>query len=212
MGKRVAYENLIIDLYIFEKMKRFSANMSTAKIIYLYEDELYKQNMIGAHYKMIRYQWGPYNNSIGTNLKNLSANGFLDSKEKYFKKADKDVLIYFKNQKTHRFLKSIQEIIEEYSILFNLLDDIINEYGDLNAEELKEYIYSIEHTGQKSKRIIDYPMFKTILDPDSLKRSKLNFWLDEEWHDTIEILLNPDLHAELENGIKNAQSGMFSPL
>lgn len=212
MGKRVAYENLIIDLYIFDKLKRPSANMSTAKIIYLYEDQLFKENMIGAHYKMIRYRWGPYNNSIGTHLKNLAANGFLNSKEKYYDKAEKDVLIYFKNKKTRDFLKNIDELIEDYNSIFNILDDIIEEYGDLNAEELKEFIYSLENTGQKNQRIIDYQMLRTILDPGSLRWTKLNFWLDEEWYDTIEILLNPDLRIELEIGIKNAQFGKFSQL
>lgn len=212
MERRVAYENLIIDLYIFDKLKRPSANMSTAKLIYLFEDELYKQEMIGAHYKMIRMKWGPYNNSIGTHLKNLAANGFLDSKENYYEKADKDVLIYFKNRNTQDLLKNIYELIENYSVIFNCLDDIISEYGDLNAEELKEHVYSIEKTGQKNQRIIDYPMYKTILNPDSLRRPKFNFWLGEVWYDTIEILINPDLHAELEDGIKNAQSSNFIPL
>ena len=212
MGRRVAYENLIIDLYIFDKLKRPSANMSTAKLIYLFEDELYNQEMIGAYYRMIRMKWGPYNNSIGTHLKNLAINGFLDSKENYYDKADKDVLIYFKNNNTRDLLKNICELIENNSVIFDTLGDIIREYGDLNAEELKEYVYSLEYTGQKNQRIIDYPMYKTILNPNSLRRSKFNFWLDEEWYDTVEILLNPDIHAELEAGIKNAQSSNFIPL
>ncbi|MFX1238691.1 MAG: hypothetical protein ACFE8P_13365, partial [Promethearchaeota archaeon] len=138
MGKRVNYEDLIIDLYLFNKLEREGANMSTAKYLFLLEKNLYDKKIIGPHYKMIKHKMGPYNLKIATNIKNLSLNGYLDSRAQYYDKVSKDVNIYSKNQNTVKFLKSIDDLIQEYSPIFNCLDEIIEEFGSLNAEELKD--------------------------------------------------------------------------
>ena len=212
MAKRVNYEDLIIDLYIFNMMDRQSANMSTAKLLYIFEDRLYKKNMIGAHYQMIRHKWGPYNNKIGTNLKNLALNGYLYYKENFFDKADRDVKIFVKNIKTRKFLKSIDDLIQEYSKIFEILDDVISEFGDMNADNLKDYIYSLERTGLLKKRIVDYKMYTIILDPDKLPYPKVNFYLNDDWYDTVEVLLNVDVLNKLQTAITNVQHGKFTLL
>jgi len=212
MEKRVNYEDLIIDLYIFNKLERKSANMSTAKLLFLFEEELYNKNMIGAHYKMKRHTWGPYNQKIGTNLKNLALNGYLKYIENYYDKAEKDVKIYRKNKITTKFLKSIDELIQEYSVIFTVLDDIIYEYGDLKAEELKDHLYSLESVGVAYKRIEAYKLYSIILDPDSLRNPKVNFYLDEDWYDTIEIMINPDMFHKIREAIVSTQYGKFKQL
>ena len=210
--KRVNYEDLIINLYIFNRLDRPSANMSTAKLLYLFEEKLFNMNMIGAHYQMKRHKWGPYNTKIGTNLKNLALNEYIDFYEKFYDKADKDVKIYFKNSKTSKFLNSIDDLLQEYSRIFNTLDHIIEEFGKLNAEELRDYLYSLEKTGIAHKRVIDYKLHSIILDPDVLWNPKVNFYLDDDWYDTVEIMLNPDMYHKIKKAIVSAQNGTFKLL
>ncbi len=212
MVRRIDYEDLIIDLFIFEHLERQSANMSTGKLIFLFEDLLYKKNMVGAHYKMYRYKMGPYNNSISTHLKNLAYNGFLYYRDNYYEKAGKDVKIYQGNPNTKKFLKDIDELIEENSKVFNILIDVLNDFGKMNADELKFFIYSLKETGRSGIPIEKYHIFETILNPDSLIKPIFNFKLDEDWYDTIDIMLNPRVQARLIEGIKNVQSGNLKPL
>lgn len=209
MNPRIKYENLIIIIYSFNRMKNGGANMKTAKLLYLFEDKLYKKNMIGSHYVMKKYQMGPYNNTIGTNLKNLAKNGYLTIKPRYFEKIDENVNVYFENLYTNRFIKKIDDLIQDYSEIFNYLDKIIDEFGNFRADELKKYIYSLDHTGWKNQRIMDYKKFETIMNPNYLRDPLLNFTLEEDWYDTVELLLNPTLLFGYQKGIRDAQLGNF---
>lgn len=209
MDKRVQYENLILDLYLFWRLERSGGNMSTAKLLYLFESRLYEKNMIGGHYKMKRYPMGPYNPTIGNHLKNLAKNGYLDFFETYFKKIEDFAYIIKVNKNTSRFLKNIDELIQENKIIFNEFDKIIYEFGALNGQELKDYIYSLERTGIQNKKIKDYKLYSIILDPFRLKNPKFKFELNDDWYDTIEVQLNPDLSFYLNKSMKELQQGKF---
>ncbi|GAG05091.1 unnamed protein product, partial [marine sediment metagenome] len=55
MTQRIDYENYIFILYLFNRLKVEGGRMRTAKLLYLLEDDLYKNNMIGPTYVMKRY-------------------------------------------------------------------------------------------------------------------------------------------------------------
>ena len=44
----------------------------------------------------------------------------------------------------------------------------------------------------------------------TIRRPKLNFTLDLDWYDTIEVLLNPDIYYGIQKGIRDAQHGNFT--
>ncbi len=207
MARRVNYEDLIIDLYIFNNLDRSAANMTTAKLIYLLEDNLFDKKIIGPHYVMFKLPMGPYNKKIATNIKNLSINGYLNYKDHYYEKIGEYVNTYRKNEITDKFLKSIEDLIEEYSKIFNILDDIIIEFGSLNSDQLKKLIYSLSKTGMEKKKIGEYEMYSQIINPLGIKNPKISFILDEDWYDTIEMLLNPELSIGIQKSVKSAQIG-----
>ncbi len=210
MSQRIDYENLIFILYLFNRLKVGGGRMRTAKLLYLLEDDLYKNKLIGPTYIMRRYQMGPYNPKIATDLRSLADYGFLNVKEKYYEKIDDLADIYTYNRKTAKFLKSIENLIEENTEIFDKLDTIVDIYSRKSGEELKDLIYSLEITGAKQKRIYDYSEREVILDPKKISNPIKQLELDEDWYDTIEILLNPELYYGLQRGIRDAQQGNFS--
>ncbi len=112
LAKKIDYEDLIIDLYLFWRLERKGGRVTTAKLIYLLEDELFDKNMIGPRYKMFKHDMGPYNLNIGKHLTDLSRSGFLSYNVHYFEKRKKDVKTYYSNKKTEQFIENIDELIQ----------------------------------------------------------------------------------------------------
>jgi hypothetical protein len=206
------YENLITILYIFDRINRNSGNMSTAKLIYLAEEELFRKKMIGPRYKLYKYQMGPYNKTIGTQLKNLALNNYLGFFKDYYEKTKQDEKIYYANNNTSYIIKELDDLIQEYSKIFDVLDEIIEEFGDMNSEELMNFVYSLKKAGIKKKPIKKYNNYNLILDPTRIQNPLVNFKLEKDWYETVEILLNPDLYRLFFNGIKTLKHCEFKPL
>ena len=210
MTHPINYENLIVILYLFNRTKLEGGRMKTAKLLYLFEDDLYNNKMIGSTYIMKRYQMGPYNRNIADDLDNLAKNGFLKTREIYYDVIDNFANIYYRNYHTQKFLKSIEELFEENSKIFDKLDIIADIYGRRSGEQLKKRIYSLPKTGSKNQRITQYNPQETIINPKKVTNPDTIFQLDEDWYDTIEVLLNPEIYYGIQRGIKDAQQGKFS--
>lgn len=210
MAQRIDYENYIFILYLFNRLKVGGGRMRTAKLLYLLEDDLYRNRMIGPRYIMRRYQMGPYNPQIAADLKNLGDSNFLKVEPIYIDKIDDFADLYTVNRNTTKFLKSIEELLEINTEIFGKLDTIVDIFAKKNSDELKDIIYSLKSTGRKHSRVYDYREREIILDPIKVSNPKICFHLDEDWYDTVEILLNPDLYYGLQKGIKDAQQGRFT--
>ena len=210
MAQRIEYENFITILYLFNRLKQQGGRMRTAKLLYLFEDELYQAKMVGTTYIMKRFQMGPYNTQIASDLKNLADGNYLKTEGLYYEKILDFVDLYSPNKKTKRFLKSIQDLIQEHSEIFDKLDLIVDIYSSKSGEELKDHLYSLQKTGSKQKRIVEYYEQEVILNPKKVINPKRIFHLSEDWYDTVEILLNPDLYYGLQQGIKDAREGRFT--
>lgn len=210
MNQDIDYKNLIFILYLFNRLKLAGGRMRTAKLFYLFEDDLFKNRIIGPTYIMKRYQMGPYNPKIAADLRILADSKFLNVKEVYYAKIDDLADIYSYNHQTTKFLKSIEELIQENSEIFEKFDTIIDIFAKKSGEELKNLIYSLNNTGSKNQKITDYRNKAIIIDPNKTTNPIKKFELNEDWYDTIEVLLNPDIYYGIQNGIRDAQQGNFT--
>ena len=208
MANRINYENLILDLYMFNRIQN-RGNTFAIKLLYLFEEKLLQNNMVGSRYRMHRGQYGPYNEEIRIDLENLSKKSFLKLDMIYSEKYDHMYNLYLKNSNTNFFLREIEDLIQENSKIFKIFDEIINEFGNYNGKQLKDYVYSLDKTGIKNKKMKNYRMNELILDPLILENPISKFELDEDWYDTIEVLLDPVLYNEHLNAIKDVREGNF---
>jgi len=53
----------------------------------------------------------------------------------------------------------------------------------------------------------NYRLNELVLDPLYLREPNFKFELDEDWYDTVEILLDPVLYQEHLNAIKDVREG-----
>lgn len=202
MVRRVHYEDLILDLYVLHHLdKGGGGRKKVAKLLFILEEDLYHQKVVGPNYIMKRYPEGPYANRVKTNLENLTKNGYLKHTNRYYQ-----------NSLTSKFIKEIDDLIQENSIIFTQLDKIIDDFGNESGDKIAEFIYSLPQIGMKRKSFFDYREFEAIIDPRHIYNPKFRFFLDDAWYDTIEILLNPKMFQKLQNAIKDCQVGNFTLL
>ncbi|MBN1216571.1 MAG: hypothetical protein JXA99_14170 [Candidatus Lokiarchaeota archaeon] len=198
---RVNYEDLILDLYLLNKLEKGGGRKRVAKFIFLLEEDMLLKKSIGPHYNMIKCQMGPYNQKFQRNLDNLAENTYI----KYSNR-------YYKNETTGVFLKQIDDLIQENSNLFNIFDNIIDEFQGFNGDDLAKYIYDLPHIGIKRQSFYEYEEFESIIDPRNISNPKYKFELDEDWYDTVEILLNPKILQNIQKGIKDCITANFVQL
>lgn len=199
MARRVHYEDLIIDLYIYNRLDKGAGRKKTAKLIFLAQEYFWDNVMVGPQYVMKKFPMGPYDNRIKTNLDNLARNGYLKLSNRYYA-----------NQFTTKIIKDIDDLIQENSILFNKLDDIVSEYGSLNGDKIADYIYNLDEIGMKNQAFYEYFDYESIIDPRKTKNPRYIFKLDDEWYDTIELLLDPDYLFRIEKGLNDCKLGNFN--
>ena len=87
---------------------------------------------------------------------------------------------------------------------------IIDIYAKLSGEKLKNIIYSLNKTGWKFQKILDYSNKAIILDPYKIINPIKKFELTEDWYDTIEVLLDPNIYYGIQKGIRDARQGNFT--
>ncbi|MFW9896330.1 MAG: hypothetical protein ACFFD7_11040 [Candidatus Thorarchaeota archaeon] len=202
MAKRAHYEDLIIDLYLFNRLDSGGGRKKAAKLIFLLEEDLYQQKVVGPHYIMKRYPEGPYDKRVKTNLENLTKNGYLKHTNRYYQ-----------NSVTSKFIKEIDDLIQENSIIFNKLDKIVDNFGGESGTEIAEFIYSLPQIGTKRKPFFEYrEYYEPIIDSREIDNPKFRFFLDDAWYDSVEILLNPKILSKLKNAINDCQVGNFTLL
>lgn len=197
--KRVNYEDLVLDLYTLKNLNTGGGRKKIAKILFLLEEELLQNNSVGPRYVMQKYPMGPYSDAIRRQLENLSFNGYIKHSNRYWSTSTTIGILY-----------EIEDLFQEFNWLFNTLDDIIENFGDMNGDDIAEYIYSLSSIGFAHKPFDFYKDYEEIINPKKIKEPKQKFLLDDDWYDTLDILLNPKKFLGIKKSLKDCKEGNFT--
>jgi hypothetical protein len=201
-------EDLIVDVYLFKKIE-YRGNMYVAKLLYLIEEELYKNDLIGPSYKMYKFPFGPYNTEIPKDLISISKLNLLGLekiKDNKYGSEDKEFNVYYPIGETNKFLKEIDELISEHSYLFDIIDIYTSRFKNINGEEIRDFIYGLENTGPLNQKMEQYTNNYVLINPYDVRRPEKIFKIDEDWEDTIDIILNPKLQKQLEDALDDVRN------
>ena len=109
-----------------------------------------------------------------------------------------------------KLLENCNEIIEKNKDFLKVIDEIIEEYGHLNPDALKEKVYQMNIFIPKDRKVMkieQIPPKKLILYPLPQKRTKIEFGINEEWIDTLEVLLDEEAIDLLVQAQRDAKGG-----
>ncbi len=195
---KVNYENLVLDLYILGNLKTGGERKKIAKIFFLLEEELLQNNSVGPLYVMKKYPMGPYSDAIRRQLENLSFNSYIKHSNRYWSTSTTKGILY-----------EIEDLFQEFNWLFNTLDDIIENFGEMNGDDIAKHIYSLSSIGFAKKPFDLYKDYEVIINPKKIKTPRQKFLLDEDWYDTLDILLNSKKFIGIKKSLKDCKEGNF---
>jgi uncharacterized protein YwgA len=180
-------------LYLIHKAKTkgFLGITKIQKLCFLAEFSQANKGFKGFDFTFFRWYHGPMSKEIYQSLETFENEGVIHKKDGDFSLDERGAKI----------LKVFTPIFEEKSNILKEVDKVVEEFGEMNASSLKEYIYNTFMAGEKFLR--DAELGTDLIMPFSEQAEM--FTLSEEWLETLDIYLDKDLYEGLTQSLKIAQ-------
>lgn len=202
MSERAIFDrirNIVLLMYLIRKTNEkfvMEDNLKVQKLVFLSQKKLTAKKMNGFAYLFLRWLKGPFSGDLNNDI-------VLLRQMKLLRWGDDKIEL---TEEGKHILESLYEIMENNKGFSDIIDNIIEEYGSLSPEEMKEKVYQMKifvPNDRKVMRIEEIPPKKLILFGLSRKNTKIEFNINEEWLDTLEVLLDDEAIQFLER-LKNS--------
>lgn len=191
--------NIVLLMYLVRKTNEkfvMEDNLKVQKLVFLSQKELTAKKMNGFAYLFLRWLKGPFSGDLNNDI-------VLLKQMKLLRWGDDRIEL---TEEGEHILESLHEIVENNKRFSDIIDDIIEEYGSLSPDEMKEKVYQMEILVPKDRKVMkieEIPPKKLILFGLSKKNTEIEFNINEEWLDTLEVLFDDEAIQFLER-LKNS--------
>ncbi len=191
-------KNIVLLMYLVRKTNEkfvMEDNLKVQKLVFLSQKKLIAEKMNGFTYLFLRWLKGPFSGDLNNDI-------VLLKQMKLLRWGDDRIEL---TEEGKHILESLHEIMENNKGFSDIIDNIIEEYGSLSPEEMKEKVYQMKifvPNDRKVMKIEEIPPKRLILFGLSRKNTRIEFNIDEEWLDTLEVLLDDEAIQFLER-LKN---------
>jgi uncharacterized phage-associated protein len=192
-------DRLLILFLISECQKqacRVTGKVKLLKLVYLSEGRMNQNETKGFNYGFYRWDYGPMSNEVLQDLDYLSENSLLEKTENFIGITNRGLEV----------LKGSTPLLNHNEELLKLIHKVIKEFGHYKGKSLKTIVYGIPKIGE---RIL---VGKTehgavLLQKLPLEKARKMFWIDDEWIETLSILLDKEVCDSLKRGTQDAREG-----
>jgi uncharacterized protein YwgA len=175
---------------------RITGKVKLTKLLYLAENKMIKNQIKGLNYDFFRWDYGPMSAVLLQDLDCLSENGLLEKSENFIGITNRGLSV----------LKSSTALLDRNKELLEYIRKIVREFGPYKGKSLKEIVYGSPKINEK-KQIARTEHGEELLNALPLEQAKQRFWIDDEWTETLVILLDKGMCESLERGIQDAKEG-----
>ena len=202
MSEKAIYDrirNILLLMYLIQKTdEKFVVedNLKIQKLVFLSQKKLTARKMNGFAYLFFRWLKGPFSGDLNNDI-------VLLKQMKFLRWGDDKIEL---TEEGKHILKGLYEVMENNKGFSDVIDNIIEEYGSLSPEEMKEKVYQMKILVPKVRKVMrieEIPPKKLMLFGLSRENTKIEFNIDEEWLDTLEVLLDDEAIQFLER-LKNS--------
>jgi len=175
---------------------RVSGKVKLLKLLYLSESRMFANKKKGFNYSFYRWDYGPMSNEALQDLDWLSENGLL-KKSRYAVNT---------TSRGRQLLKNSSALLDRNEEFLDYVQKVVREFGPYTGKKIKTVVYGIPKTGER-KLIRKTEHGEELLRKLLVEEAKKRFVIDDEWVETLSILLDEEAYNSLERGIKDAKEG-----
>jgi len=175
---------------------KITGKVKLTKLLYLSESKMVKNKIKGFNYSFFRWDYGPMSVELLRDLDCLSNNGLLKSTENFIGVTSKGKEV----------LKNSSELLDRNRGLLEYIQQIVREFGHYKGSSIKEIVYGLPKIGKKIQ-IGTTRHGEELLNAISFEEAKQRFMIDDEWTETLSIMIDKEMCDSLDKGIQDAKEG-----
>jgi uncharacterized protein YwgA len=194
--------NRLLLLYMIAqtiKQGYIKGKVKLMKMVYLSQEKMVKDRLRGFNYTFYKWKYGPMSDRVLEDFESLVAAGLITSPPGS---------VGLTNEAC-KILKTCRELFDRNRKILAAIDKTANEYAPYNGKQIKLVVYGRPIPGEK-KRVELGEVGEVLLTGISEKEAVCNFLIDEEWLETLDILLDKEARESLQRGIEDARQGRVS--
>jgi uncharacterized protein YwgA len=173
-----------------------TGKLKLLKLIYLAEQRMTKEGIKGFNYNFYRWDYGPFSHELIKDYEYLVDNGFLKESNHNIDLTERGLGV----------LEDCRELLDKNGEIIDYIRKVIKEFGPYRGKKIKKVVYDIPKIEEK-KLISETLHGEELLRRMEADEAKKFFLIDDEWLETIAILMDKELSNSLERGLKDAKEG-----
>lgn len=178
---------------------KISGKVKLLKLLYLSESRMIRDKKKGFNFGFYRWDYGPMSNDALQDLDQLSENGLLEKSQYAFSTTSRG----------RQLLKSCSTLFSRNEEFLEYIRKVIREFGPYTGKNIKTVVYGIPKTGER-KLIRKTKHGEELLRKLLTKEAKKRFVIDDEWVETLSILLDKEAYESLQRGIQDVNEGRIT--
>lgn len=186
---------IIFFLYLVSKVDDIGRT-KLQKLVYLIQCKLGRKGIKTFNYNFYRWNYGPFTEEVFQDGEALVDNSILlDISTK-------------PSEKGFEVLCQCEELFLENQEVLREIDKLVKRYDFEPLYKIKEAVYNSKVTiNGKNVRVEDVPLGESLDISISEEEAEMTFKVDDEWLETLDILLDRESSQSLEKAIEDAEKG-----
>ena len=183
---------------------KVTGKVKLLKLVYLSESRMVENKIKGFNYGFYRWDYGPMSNELLQDFDCLKENGLLEKTENFIGITSRGWEV----------LRSSSTLLNRNEELLEFVRKVIREFGHYRGKSIKTIVYGIPKTGER-ELVGKTGHGEELLRKISLDKARKSFLIDDEWIETLSILLDKEVCDSLERGMQDAKEGKvvkYTPL
>lgn len=175
---------------------KISGKVKILKLLYLSECRMIQDKKKGFNFSFYRWDYGPMSNDALQDLNQLDENGLLE----------KSQYAFCTTSRGRQLLKNCSTLLSRNEEFLEYIRKVIREFGPYTGKNIKTVVYGTPKIGERKlirKTKHGEELLRKLLTEEATKR----FVIDDEWVETLSILLDKEACESLQKGMQDANEG-----